>query len=253
VIAGASCLLALSCGRAAGPEPIRVAAAISLSGPLEEAVAPFEARTGRRVAVSTAASNTLAQQLIEGARADLFISADERQMRRVAGAGLVDGPVVPLLGNRLVVIVPAGTSLGRPMPGALIGADVRHLAIGDPAGVPAGVYARKWLTRERLWRELEGRIVPAGSVRAALAAVASGNAEAGIVYATDALGHAGVTIAYEIAGESAPRIVYPAAVLTRAGSPGAARKLLIYLKDDAHARAVFARAGFVLPDADATP
>ena len=245
--------MALSCGPERGPGPIRVAAAVSLTGALDEAVAPFEARTGRRVDVSTAASNTLAQQLIEGARADLFISADERQMRRVAQAGLVDGAAVPLWGNRLVIVVPAGTTLRESPLRALAGPGVRHLAIGDPAGVPAGVYAREWLMHVGLWRELEDRIVPAASVRAALAAVASGNAEAGIVYATDALGHPGVSVVYEIAGDAAPRIVYPAAVLTRARHPGAARELLIYLKDDAHARAVFARAGFVLPDADATP
>src|SRR5690606_21072346 len=116
------------------------------------------------------------------------------------------------------------------------------------AGVPAGVYARDWLMRVDLWREIENRIVPSASVRAALAAVASANADAGIVYRTDAMGHAGVSTVYEVTGDVAPAIVYPAAVPANASDPELARRLLGFLRDDEQARGVFARAGFILPD-----
>ncbi|HEX7084957.1 MAG TPA: molybdate ABC transporter substrate-binding protein [Vicinamibacterales bacterium] len=225
-----------------------MSAAVSLTDALAQAAEAFEQATGRRVAVSAAASNILAQQLIEGARADLFISADERQMQRVVDAGLVDGPAVPLWRNQLVVIMPAGTAVEGPMPAALASPGVRRIAIGDPAGVPAGVYARDWLMRVNLWREIEDRIVPSASVRAALAAVASGNADAGIVYRTDAMIQAGVTTVYEVTGDDAPAIVYPAAVPASASDPETARRLLAFLRDDERARDAFARAGFILPD-----
>ncbi len=250
LLAGAVCALAAAAGCRGGrePAPLRVSAAVSVSDALARAADAFGRTTGRRVAVSAAASNILAQQLIEGARADLFISADERQMQRVVDAGLVEGPVVPLWRNQLVVIVPSGTAVDGSMPAALASPGVRRIAIGDPAGVPAGVYARDWLMRVDLWREIEERIVPSASVRAALAAVAAGNADAGIVYRTDAMGHAGVSTVYEVSGAGAPAIVYPAAVLASASDPEMARRLLAFLRDDEQARDVFARAGFILPD-----
>ena len=112
---------------------------------------------------------------------------------------------MPLLTNQLVVVTPAGRPIAGTMPSALAAEAVKRIAMGDPQGVPAGVYAKTWLERADLWRQVEPKVVPSNSVRAALAAVESANADAGIVYKTDAKGHSGVTVAYEVPFADAPR------------------------------------------------
>ena len=87
--------------------------------------------------------------------------------------------------------------------------------------------------------------MPTESVRAALAAVESGNVEAGMVYKTDARISTKVKIAREIPAAEGPGITYPAAVLKDSPHPAEARKLLAFLAGD-EARAVFAKYGFVV-------
>ena len=248
-LATAACgaLFNAGCGSGRAGESLRVSAAVSLTESLEQAAAAFERTTGRRVVLNFGASNVLAQQVVEGARLDLFISADDPQMARVVAQGLAAGPVMPLWANRLVVVTPAGAEVSVPMPDALAGERIGRIAIGDPAGVPAGVYARQWLEAIGLWQRIEQKIVPSGSVRAALAAVAAGNAAAGIVYATDVGGRSGVAVAHEVTGDAAPRIVYSAVILTSSSQPRLAHELLVFLRDSEEARQAFLRAGFSLP------
>ena len=124
---------------------------------------------------------------------------------------------------------------------------VKRVAIGDPQGVPAGVYAKAWLEHVGLWRRIEPKIVPSANVRAALAAVEAGNANAGIVYRTDAGGDAKVTVAYEVPIADAPAILYPGAVLKHAAHPEAARKFITFLQS-ASSREAFTASGFLAPD-----
>jgi molybdate transport system substrate-binding protein len=140
------------------------------------------------------------------------------------------------------VIVPKDSSLTISGPVDL--ASIAHLALGDPAVVPAGTYARKWLEGASAWEGVRARVVPALDVRAALAAVESGRADAGIVYATDAASSTRVRVAYEVPRESAPEIVYVAVRLSRSAS-AASRSFLDYLSTD-EARQAFARRGFVV-------
>ena len=248
-LATAACgvLFTAGCGSGRAGDSLRVSAAVSLTESLEAAAAAFERTTGRRVVLNFGASNVLAQQVVEGARIDLFISADDPQMARVVAQGLAATPIVPLWGNRLVVVTPAGAPVPSPMPEALADPRVERIAIGDPAGVPAGVYARQWLEAIGLWQEIERKIVPSGSVRAALAAVAAGNAEAGVVYATDVGKRSGVAVAHEVTGEAAPRIVYSAVILTSSSQPRLAHELLVFLRDSEEARQAVMRAGVSLP------
>jgi len=227
--------------------PLHVAAAVSLTESLTAAVRLWERETGETAALNFAASNVLSRQIEEGAPTALFVSADAVQMDRLIVRHLVEADaVVPLLTNQLVVVTPSDRPLHAPPPGGLADPSVTRIAMGDPAAVPAGVYARQWLERIDLWPMVSAKVVPAGSVRAALAAVEAGNADAAVVYRTDATGRARVRIAYEVDAGQGPRIVYPAAVVNASKQSVRARALLTWLQG-ATARRVFVEAGFGVP------
>jgi molybdate transport system substrate-binding protein len=251
-ISAVICIWALGAGcrgtTPAAPGPIRVSAAVSLTDALDEVAKRWEAAGNAHVELNFAASNVLARQILEGAPVDVFISADTAQMDRVISGGAADAADrVALFTNQLVVIAPAGRTLPGTPPESLADDSVKRVAIGDPQGVPAGVYAKAWLERAGLWRRIEPKIVPSGSVRAAMAAVEAANADAGIVYRTDARGDAKVAIVYDVPIADAPAIVYPGAVLKRAVHQDAARRFIAYLQSAA-SREIFAADGFLAPD-----
>jgi molybdate transport system substrate-binding protein len=110
--------------------------------------------------------------------------------------------------------------------------------------VPAGVYARSWLESVGLWAKVEPRVIPTLDVRAALAAVESENADAGIVYRTDAAISKRVRVAFEVARDKGPAIVYPLAPIASSRKPAAAQ-IVRYLTAE-RAREVYRRQGFVV-------
>jgi molybdate transport system substrate-binding protein len=110
--------------------------------------------------------------------------------------------------------------------------------------VPAGVYARQYLERAGVWALVQPKVIPAGSVRLALAAVESGAADAAIVYRTDIAAARGAQVALVIPAEAAPRIVYPAAITRSAPHAGAAARFLAFLRGR-EAAEIFRNAGFV--------
>jgi molybdate transport system substrate-binding protein len=224
--------------------PITVSAAVSLTDALS-AIAREYADAGRGgVRFNFGASNVLARQIVQGAPVDVFISADEAQMDVVAAAGLVqDGSRIDLLRNQLAVVVPNDRS--RTFTGIAQVADpsIRRIALGDPAAVPAGVYAKQYLEQEGLWAAVQPRIVPTANVRAALAAVESGAADAAIVYRTDARGALRATVAWVVPADRGPRIVYPAAIVRGTKNAGEASRFLDFLRGAVAAR-TFTRFGF---------
>ena len=243
--------LVLAACRPAGDtgRPLLVSAAASLTGVLETLAAAYERDTGTAVELNPAASSALAAQIIAGAPVDLFISADLFQMDRVATEGLIRTETrVDLLSNQLVVVAPAGARVTVTAPAALLQPAFGRIAIGDPAAVPAGVYARTYLESVGVWEAIRDRIVPTRSVRAALATVEAGAVDAGIVYRTDALSSSGVRLVFEIPIAEDPAITYQAALTTQATNPEAAEQLLAYLQGP-DARAVFEQAGFIVPEA----
>jgi molybdate transport system substrate-binding protein len=239
-VAALTTLVAAASTGAAGDEVV-VFAAASLADALREIGKIFEAQTGHHIVLSFAGSNDLARQIRAGAPAEVFVSASVERMDEVERAGLVRaGERFDLLSNGLVVVAPAAAPRATMPAEGLI--DVRSLALGDPEAVPAGIYARRWLEKRGLWDRVRDRVVPTLDVRAALAAVESGNADAGIVYRTDAAISKRVRVVLEVRGEEAPRIVYPAALLTASRGP-AARAFYERLRSPA-AREVFERLGF---------
>jgi molybdate transport system substrate-binding protein len=233
---------------AAAPElravEIQVAAAASLTDALKEIATAYTAATGDKPIFNLGASSVLARQIEEGAPADVFLSADEAKMDALAAKNLIASNTRRvLLRNSLVVVVAADSPLKIDAPAALAGDAIKRLALGEPQTVPAGIYAREFLTRLGLWEKVRARVLPCDNVRAALAAVEAGNAEAGIVYKTDAGISKKVRVAYEVPAAQSPDIAYPGAVTSAAKQPEAARKFLDYLASDA-ARRVFVRFGF---------
>jgi len=221
-------------------------AAASLTDSLKEIAADYEKQSGNKIIFNFGASSTLARQIEAGAPADLFFSADEAQMDRLAKQGLIDPATrQDRLGNLLVVVVPDDSSLQIKSASDLTNADVKQIALADPRAVPAGVYAKAWLEQLRLWPAIEPKVVPTENVRAALAAVASGNVDAGVVYKTDAAISKRVKIAYEVPRAGGPDIRYPMALVKGSPQPEAAKKFLDCLASE-EAGQVFARYGFLL-------
>jgi molybdate transport system substrate-binding protein len=227
--------------------PLVVSAASSLTNVMERLVRAYEREADTRVELNLAASSTLAAQLIAGAPVDLFISADLFQMDRVAAAGVIRLETrVELLSNQLVVVAPADATMQVTSPASFLEPDFGRIAIADPQGVPAGVYARTYLESIGLWASLQDRLVPTRNVRAALATVQAGNVDAGIVYRTDVPSAPGVTVVFEVPVAEGPAIAYPAALTTRATHTASAERLLAYLQGP-EASGVFEAAGFIIP------
>jgi molybdate transport system substrate-binding protein len=231
----------------APPVEITVYAAASLKDALTEIAPGCERQTGARLVFNFEASNDLARQIVAANKADVFVSADEGWMDRVAEAGLVDGASRrTLLSNRLVVVVPEDSPLVLRSADDLAGKDVKRLSLANPAAVPAGRYARAWLEKAGAWDSVRDRVVPAPDVRAALAAVESGAVEAGVVYRTDAAIARRTRIAFVVPEQDAPRIAYPVAALGERPHVDVARRFIDCLAGRS-AREIFERLGFVVP------
>ena len=226
---------------------INVYAASSLTDALREIGAGYEKQTGGdRISFNFAASSTLARQIEEGAPADVFFSADEAQMDRLEKSGrLVAATRRNLLSNTLVVIAPTNSALNVAAP-ADLARQVKRLALGDPKLVPVGVYARGYLERAGVWSALGPKVIPLENARAVLAAVESGNVDAGIVFRSDAATTKEAKVIFAVPAADAPAINYPVALVQQAQSKPAAEKFLQHLAGS-EAKAIFEKFGFLLP------
>ena len=244
-------LVALHAGMSpAADKTVRVSAAASLGDVLKAINVKFEAQTGIKVELNLGASNALARQIEEGAPVDVFVSADLAKMDALEKAGhIVSATKEAQLSNALVVVAPYDSSLVIKAGADLSTDAVTKIAVGDPKAVPAGIYAREWLTKLGQWAAVEPKLVPTESVRAALAAVESGNVDAGIVYKTDAGISKKVKVVYEVPSSEGPHIIYPMALIQGAKNPEAGQSYLTFL-DSKEAVVKFQQFGFiVLPEA----
>jgi molybdate transport system substrate-binding protein len=245
LLTASAVMLWMASGEAQRPvrRDLLVAAAASLSGIAPQLTHAFHDASGIDLRFNFGGSNTLARQIVEGARVDAFVSADAAQMDVVERSGrLVEGTRADVVSNRLVVIV--GTS---PNPQGfrvddLASPRTQRVAMGDPAAVPAGVYGRRWLEVIRLWSVVEPKVVPLPTSPAVVAAVRAGRAEFGVVYASDAWNRRDVSVAYLVPLEDAPEISYPAAVIAGGRIP-LARQFIDFLRS-APAQRIFESAGF---------
>jgi molybdate transport system substrate-binding protein len=210
-------------------EKVTVFAAASLKNALDDVSAAWTAAAGKQAAIAYAGSAALARQIEAGAPADIFIPADTDWMDYLRTRELiVPGSQVKLLGNRLVLIVPAEG-----------GAKIEIVPGFDLAGLLGG---GKLAMGHVVWDKVEASVAQSENVRAALKLVANGEAAAGIVYETDALAEPKVKVAGVFPASSHPEIVYPAALTAASQNPDAA--VFLAFLQSAPAREIFARHGF---------
>lgn len=230
----------------AAADEVVVFAAASLKTALDAVAADFQATTGHKVTISYAGSNLLARQIMDGAPADVFVSAAENWMDTVETAGLVvPGRRHDLLGNTLVLIAhdpgAAPVTLGPDLDLAgLLGDGRLSMAMVD--AVPAGQYGKQALMSLGLWAGVEPMVVQSENARSALALVSAGEAPFGIVYGSDAVADGRVTVIGTFPPDSHQPIAYPAALLTGAAD-AADRAFFDALSADA-ADAIFRQQGF---------
>ena len=242
----AAALCALAAPRAGAAE-VLVFAAASLKTALDDVARQWQAKTGTRPTVSYAASSTLARQILRGAPADIFVSANRDWMDALDKGGLIRrGTRRDLLGNRLVLIAHGAARPPialRDLPARLGGG---RLAMALVDAVPAGIYGREALKALGIWDRVAPLVVQADNVRAALAFVARGEAPFGIVYATDAAASGRVSAVAAFPAASHRPIVYPAA-LAAGRANGKADSFYAHLFSAA-ARPLFERQGFTAVD-----
>lgn len=219
-------LCAASTPAPAQPEPSTlVFAAASTMAPLHDLAQSFERERGPRVRFSFAASSTLARQVMHGARADLFLSANRQWLDRLERDGLlVPGSRRELTGNRLVLIRRAdgGAHVTLTGPATLLEAlSDFPLVLADPSHVPAGIYAREALDYLKLWEPLQGSLAFAANARAVTVQVMRGEAPLGITYASELRGESGLGAAALLPPESHSPIRYELALIEPADNPPA--------------------------------
>ncbi|MEY2927293.1 MAG: molybdate transporter substrate-binding protein [Pseudomonadota bacterium] len=230
----------------AAPRGPLVLAAASLQESLTEASDKWAAKGHAKPVISFAASSALARQILAGAPADLFVSADEQWMDAVAAKGLIRaGTRAQMLTNQLVLIAPVASKARLTIArGFALAAAIGNgrLAMADPDSVPAGRYGKESLTRLGVWPAIAAKLARAENVRAALALVERGEVPFGIVYATDALASRAVQVIGTFPANSHSPITYPVATLTTATNPDSEgfRRFLL----SAGGKAIFARHGF---------
>ncbi|MBT6206340.1 MAG: molybdate ABC transporter substrate-binding protein [Rhodospirillaceae bacterium] len=231
-------------------DPLVVFAAASTTEAVSAAAEVFTSQTGIKVVISFASSSSLAKQIEHGAPAGVHISANPAWMQYLEERGLLaSGSQRLVAANQLVL---ATSSENPPETGSDVAetlfialGDDDRLAVGDPAHVPAGLYARQMLEALGLWAELEPRLARAADVRGALALVERGEAPVGIVYLTDLSVSERVTVLELVPADLHEPILYPAAVVA-AGDRPEARAFLEFLVGPM-GRQAFTDNGFLPP------
>ena len=226
-------------------DEVQVFAAASLTDALKEIAATYEKAGGDHIVFNFAASNTLAMQIKTGAPSDIFFSADEAKMNDLEKQGLVTkGTRKDLLSNSLVIVVPGDSTVTLISAKQLADPKIQKIALGQPQSVPAGIYAKAYLQKIGIWAQVESRVIPTENVRAALAAVETGNVDAGIVYKTDARISKKVKVAFEVPVAEGPAIAYPVALIQGSKHSEAAKKFLDYLSKPSSLK-TFEEYGFI--------
>jgi molybdate transport system substrate-binding protein len=232
---------------AEGPATVIAFVAASAGDAVAEIGDAFQKAHGVRVKINADDSAKLAVQIMHDAPAGIYLSANEKWADYLKDKGLI-GASRNLLGNTLVLVVPKGNPAGVKSPGDLGKSEVTRIALAGPA-VPAGIYAHQAFKQLGLWDTLEAskKIVSGDNVRVTLAYVERGEADAGVVYATDARISSKVQVVYTFDPATHDAIRYPLVLLTEGTIESTARSFYEYMQG-AEAFQVFRKYGFTILD-----
>jgi molybdate transport system substrate-binding protein len=224
---------------------LTLSAAASLRYSIEEAEAYYKhSHPNVDFSNNFGSSGTLAVQIDQGAPADLFLSAAAKPMDELEAKGLiVAGTRRNLLRNTLVLIAPLDSKLSGFQ--GLTDGSIRTIALGDPASVPAGQYGRQTLAALHLLDKLNQKLVLGKDVRQVLTYVETGNADAGLVYDTDAQASGRVRVVATAPESTHDPIVYSVAVIKGSRNEDASRKFVEFLSSPM-AQAIFVKHGFTI-------
>ncbi len=225
---------------------VLISAAASLTSPLTEIAEAYEAANpGVTITLNFGSSGALQAQIENGAPADVFFSAANKQMDALEDQDLIDATSrLQLLKNEIVLIVPADSALDLTSFEQAAGDTVATIAVGDPASVPAGQYAEDTFTYLNLWDAVSEKAVLASDVKQVLNWIAAGEADCGVVYQTDAALEEGVSIVASAPDGSHKAIEYPVAIVTASQQQSAAADFIAYVQSD-EATAIFENYGFL--------
>ncbi|MDB5776213.1 MAG: molybdate transporter substrate-binding protein [Herbaspirillum sp.] len=254
ILAGLGLALSLSAAGNALAGELIVSAASSLNDAFKAMAQAYQDQNpADGVVLNFAASDVLLQQIVSGAPADVFASADQVAMdKAVAQQAVAPASRHDFAGNQLVLIVPRDSVLPIARLDDLMQPALRRIAYGNPAFVPVGRYAQAALEKAGLWKAVSAKGVMAQNVRQSLDYVARGEVDAGFVFATDAaMMPDKVHVVLRLPASAAAPITYPIAVTSRSTNAAAAARFIAYVRSDA-GQAILARYGF-LPPASVRP
>lgn len=225
------------------PVEILVAAAASLQNAMEEIQVMYQAANPNvTVTFTFGSSGALQQQIEQGAPVDVFMSAALKQMTTLEEEGLIaEGTKKELLENKVVLIVPKDSELGIISFDDILKAPL--IALGDPESVPVGQYSEEVFTFLGILDKINEKVTYGKDVTEVLTWISSGNADAGVVYATDAISNDNVTVVTEAPEGSCSKVIYPVAVVKETKVLDPAKAFIEYLDSD-EAIAVFEDYGF---------
>ena len=233
--------------KSAEPTELHVAAAASLTDAIKELATIYEAENpGVKLVFNFGSSGALQQAIENGGETDLFFSAAQKQMDALEKSGnLADGTRKNLLRNEVVLIVPKVDAKDIKTFEDLTKAEIQHVALGEPKGVPVGQYSEEILTNLGILDAVKAKAVYGSDVRQVLSWVETGDADCGIVYATDAAVSDKVNVVATAPADTHKPVIYPAAVIKDTKNLDAAKKFLDFTSTDA-AKKIFEKYGFTI-------
>jgi len=227
------------------PVTLNVFAAASLTEALDEIAGLYKtAAPGVTLSFNFNSSGTLQTQIENGAEADLFLSAGQRQMNALAGAYIDDATRKDLLVNSVVLVVPKGSAKGISSFQDCLTSKVSLMALGN-ADVPVGQYSEEIFKFLKGWDIVRAKASLGTNVKEVLSQVESGSVDCGVVYSTDAATAKNVTVVADAPEGSHQPVIYPAAVVKNSPNAQAAKAFLDYLSSP-QAVAVFDKIGFTV-------
>ena len=226
---------------------LHVLAAASLTNVMQDIAKEYEQQhPDVKVEFNFGSSGALQQAIENGGQSDLFVSAAQKQMNALEKAGLLaDGTRQDLLINDVVLIVPKDSKKDIKSFEDLNTDKVQKLALGEPKGVPVGQYSEQIFTYMKNLDAMKAKAVYGTDVRQVLSWIEQGEADAGLVYATDAAITDGVKVVAKAPADSHKPIIYPVSVLKDSKQLDLAKDFEQFLLNDT-SKALFEKYGFTM-------